>query len=206
MMSHKPCSALSFLILPAALTLVFSACSVEVDVSELRFLPPDTTAGAPDVGALEPIACASYVRCLFGLEGVAGEASECLLMVQDDERSYAEALEQCRAERCGAMPQASQVEQASEMVDCILKECTDNLVKCASGGGDGTCMSYAVKWQSQAAGTIICPDSPPELCLIDYLVPTSPEVSAQLTDLIHCIAEIPDGAVEKLATCLAFCR
>ena len=180
------------------------ACSVEVDVSELSFKEPDASAEA-DVYSFGPIGCPDYLHCLLGLGDFPADVEACLGAVAVASSELADQLEVCRAEKCGVLPAAGDQAASSAMLKCLLEDCTEVLVSCAGGRGDSTCLSYAVKWQRQEAGTTQCQESPPEICLVDYLTSIHSSEFDSVVKLIHCLAELPEGAVEDLPICLALC-
>lgn len=186
------------------LVVLQAGCSMEVDVSQLIFAPAEV-ATMPDASGYGPIECNEYVHCILGDDGAPGNSNACLEAISDSSYDAAMDLEECRVQRCGNQEFQSGADKAGLAVKCLLEECTEETVSCVAGRGESTCLSYAVKWQSQAAGTTECPQVPREMCLVDYLVKVRTQDLDSVTKLIKCISELPRGAVEELPKCLSLC-
>lgn len=183
---------------------ILLSCSMETDLSGLKFrdTPEDVGGAAGEDTVTEQVSCLSYLSCLAPGSSMAG--AQCFVGTGDVEGPRAEAVANCTSLRCGDLVMSTA--GFSSLGDCLLVNCTDEVLDCAVSLGTETCSVYGEMWKGLREGTQECSLASPSMCLLQVLSLIHPDNKAKTRVFIGCLALVEKGFQDYDLDCLPHCR
>jgi hypothetical protein len=180
------------------------SCSMETDFGGLTFrdTPRDVASEAGEDTAAQDVSCLQYLSCLAPGGSITG--AQCSLGTGAVEGPAAGAVADCASLRCGDLVMSTAGFES--LGDCLLVNCTDEVLDCAVSQGTETCSVYGETWQALREGTEVCSLASTSMCLIQVLSLIAPDNKAKTRVFIGCLALVEKGFQNYDLDCLPHCR
>ncbi len=183
---------------------VLLSCSMETDLSGLTFreTSEDADGKAGEDTTAPQVSCLQYLSCLAPGMSVAGV--QCSMATGTIEGPAAVAVADCASLRCGDLVMSTA--GFGSLGDCLLVNCTDEVLDCAVSQGTQTCSVYGEMWKDLRDGTTECSLGAPSVCLVQSLSLIAPDNKAKTRLFIGCLALVEKGFQDYALDCLPHCR